>query len=100
MRRSRERDKDARFRCDLPFRCGEREEGTVVFDGKGEAARAAVEDLEPLGPDAVFIEREARRSALPFLVPYDDAHLRLPDGESGLCIRIEAGCGRRKGFGR
>lgn len=100
MRRSRERDKDARFRCDLPFRCRERKEGTVVFDGKGEAPRAAVEDLEPLGLNAVFIEREAGRSALLLLVPYDDAHLRLPDGERGLCIRIEAGCGRRKGFGR
>ena len=59
LRCSRERDKDARFRCDLPFRFGERKEGAVVFDGKGEAPRAAVEDLEPLGLDALFIECEA-----------------------------------------
>lgn len=100
MWRSRERDKDARFCFDLPFRFGERKEGTVVFDGKGEAARAMVEDLEPLGLNALFIEREAGRSALLLLVPYDDTHLRFPNGERGLCVRIETRCGRRKGFGR
>ena len=40
-----------------------------------------------------------KRSPAPRSI-HDDAHLRLPDGERGLCIRIEAGCGRRKGFGR